>query len=186
MLCRGARRTGEGADDVPPDTAVTHASRANAPYSNVSRYSRPQHAIWSPALAVSGRTIVCWQSGHDTRWAIAAVHRPPCSFNLSASPAQFGQWMRSPERAPAATGMSWPQSGQRTVATASEPQQALETPAVETRHDLVAHDDHGHRHPTRLGHQLGASRLVLGDVLRLERHTLLRKKLFRSMAGGSR
>lgn len=97
----------------------------------------------------------------------------------------MGQSITSPERAPSGRPMSWPQSGQRTVIIASEAEQTLELPAVEADDDLVSDEDDGHGRPAGPRQQLCPGGRVLGDVLRLERHTFLRKKLFRQMAASS-
>jgi len=81
--------------------------------------------------------------------------------------------------------MSWPQSGQRTVIIASQAEQALELPAVEADDDLVSDDDDGHGRPARARQELSPGGRILGDVLRLERDTFLRKKLFRQVAASS-
>ena len=119
------------------------------------------------------------QSGHDTLCAIVALHRPFSALSLRDRPAQLGQSIRSPERAPGGTAMSCPQSGQRTVIIASEPEQTLELSAVEADHDLVSDEDDGHGRPAGPRQQLCSGAWILGDVLRLKRHTFLRKKLFR-------
>src|SRR5438876_1119866 len=74
-----------------PHTPSYGSSAANAPYSNVSQYGRPQHTTRSPAFAVSGNTMVCSQAGQETLYAIVAVHFPSASLNLRECPAQFGQ-----------------------------------------------------------------------------------------------
>lgn len=166
---------------LPPQTG----SAAKAPYSNVRRYCRPQHAMRSPVFAVSGRAISCSQSGHETVCAMDTTHRPPSSLSLRDRPAQLGHGRRSPDRAPGGTARSCPQSGQRTVGIASDPEQALQPPAIKPRHHLSADDDDGHRHSPGARDQFGAGFLVLGHVLGLEWHALLRKELFRVMTRAS-
>ena len=68
---------------------------------------------------------------------------------------------------------------------ASEAEQALELATVEPDDNFVPDEDDGHRRPPRPSQQLRAGGRILGDVLRLERDTLLRKKLFRQVAAAS-
>ncbi len=117
--------------------------------------------------------------------AIVALHWPPASLNLRERPAQWGQSITSPAGASSGTTMSRPQSGQRTVVIASEAEQTLELPAVEANDDLIPHEDDRHRRPACPRQQLCPGGGVLGDVLRLERNTFLRKKLFRQVAAAS-
>ena len=81
--------------------------------------------------------------------------------------------------------MSCPQSGQRTMLIASEPEQALQPAPVEADDDVVIDDDHRHGHPTCPCDEFCASRFVFRNVFRHERDSLLRKKLFRGVAGRS-
>src|SRR5262249_54926201 len=50
------------------------ASAANAPYSNVSRYARPQHRRVSPGFTSSGSVMTSSHSGQLTQWARVADH----------------------------------------------------------------------------------------------------------------
>src|SRR3989442_6843330 len=63
----------------------------------------------------------------------------------------------------------------------SHPEQALKPPTVESHHDLLPYDDHGHRHPAGLRDQLLSCRGILSDVLGGELYPVRRKKLFRRM-----
>lgn len=64
----------------------------------------------------------------------------------------------------------------------SDSQESLESTSVKPRHHLVADHDHRHGHAAGSTHEVRPGRFVLGNVLRLERYALLRKKLFRRVA----
>src|SRR5260370_883455 len=83
------------------------------------------------------------------------------------------------------TAAAMPPAGHRAVLMASEAEQTLELAAVEADDDFVSDEDDGHRRPARSRQQLRTGGRVLGDVLRLERHTFLRKKLFRQVTAAS-
>lgn len=162
------------------------SSAAKAPYSKVRRKLRPQHTTLSPAFADSGRTMMPSHLGHDTLYASAALQPPSCSLSRRECPAQFGQSIRSPDRARGGTERTAPQSGHVTLGIDSQPQQPLQLASVISHDNLVADHDHRHGHAACPGDQLGASVLVLRDVSGFERHTSLRKKLFRCLTRASR
>jgi hypothetical protein len=114
---------------------------------------------------------------------MVAVHAPGPPFSRSMIPAQWGHSTSSPGLTLPGSGTAMPQSGQRTVCIRSHPQQPLEPAAVEADHDRIPHHNDRHGQAASSGDELLARRLVLGDVLALKRDTLLRKKLFRGVAG---
>ncbi len=69
---------------------------------------------------------------------------------------------------------------------ASETEEPLELAPVESDDDDVADEYDRDRHPAGPGHHFNPRRLVLSDVLRLERHAVSRKELFRRVTGRSR
>jgi len=114
------------------------------------------------------------------------VQTPSRSLARSVSPAQFGQSKVPPLQIPAGISTSRPHLRHQAfgIGPSGETQEALDPAPVEADHHLAV-DDRDGRGLVAEAQKLLQGRRVLPDILRCERDTLLRKKLFLSLAARS-